>query len=131
MLARHFKSAVELGIAISELDAFRQLLGMLERGELVHADPRCPAVPNGFNMSSAEVLSNCGLTACLYGLVKRLSGRWMTEFSANSNLEELFCPWSIVGERTLSKITPQEAALALRNFLTLGEACWPELIGLF
>jgi hypothetical protein len=121
-------------LKIEERDhaALIQVLGMLERGELVHERTRDkghsfnPQVPNGFNMECSGTKTACGTVACIGGWVAYLTGR-SNEYV--NSLEELDCSlqelyWGNTNERT----TPDQAASALRNYLTLGEPRWGEVM---
>lgn len=133
MLAQNFKTADDLQITDIELRSLIGVLGMLERGELVHR--RDPFVAdaygsNEFNMGMT-LDSNCGTIGCIAGWAYYLSGREAFPQIAdnengweggNSELRRLFG----IGRSTysLDRITPAEAATALRSYLSTGEARW-------
>jgi hypothetical protein len=137
MLAQNFKTPADMGINDEEFDALRKVLGMLERGELVH-EPRedaareyhfDPQVPNGFCMDCSGEQTSCGTVACIGGWVAILMGRtrddinhYVNSTSANSSLYALY--WG----RTDRNIQPSQAAIALRNYLTHGEPRWDEAL---
>lgn len=145
MLAQNFKTAAELGIKDVELDALIKVLGMLERGEI-------PA--KAFNMgrfrpycedrSDAKIVAECGTIGCLCGwanfisdgaafpeiyelrggdpLMSRLPRGARHAFAMNNNTQ----PDLI--NRIWQEGTPASAAIALRSYLTTGEANWAEAL---
>lgn len=125
MLAQNFKTANELSITPPELLALIQVLGMLERGELVdaHFADECE---NGFNMG---VSGNCGTPACIGGwaafLMKIDQSSYLDRYdyfhrNKNAAMHELF--WN---ERATELPAPAaKAAMALRSYLTVGDARW-------
>jgi hypothetical protein len=130
MLAQNFKTATELKISEEEQAALIKVLGMLERGELVDA-PSCFYIThNGFNMNCQG--EGCGTAACIGGWVATIIGvRQKTYVNSyrpfdsmitrvrvknNCKLSDLY--WS----QTSAKVA--EAAIALRNYLTTGDAQW-------
>jgi hypothetical protein len=132
MLAQSFKSAADLQISDVELSSLITVLGMLERGELVHdADTYC-GFPRGqkFNMGVSLTESSCGTIGCIAGWAYAVSNRvafpemflddgWNRP---NKGLIKLFG----IGKNTynLSPYTTDQAAIALRSYLTTGEAKW-------
>jgi len=145
MLAQNFKTPDELQVTDAEFAALLQVLGALERGELRHYSlrGRRPSlranVPNGFSMSEHICQSGCNTVACIAGWAYVFSGRKVFGFNGgimgafyrndklSPALEELFYMYSQdPGE--LDTTTPQQAACALRNFLTYGEARWDEAL---
>lgn len=136
MLAQNFKTAAELHITDVELESLITVLGMLERGELPHADPHGDFSAGGFNLSYAELNVGCKTVACIAGWARHISGGrafpWahsanaFTRKSDNPALHELFLPAELYWKGALYNVTPQQAAVALRSFLTTGEARWSE-----
>lgn len=139
MLAQNFMTAADLGISDDELSALIKVLGMLERGELKYADASIyvgvdglPRIPDGFNMNIWASKEECGTVCCIGGTVDCLMGRRVDigiGFTAEDllqagkpGLDDLFYP-DILDRNA---ITPSQAASALRNFLTTGEARWSE-----
>lgn len=131
MLAQNFKTATDLGITEIEIESLIKVLGMLERGELNHApsgeDP-------GFNMGAPHIQLSCGTVGCIAGWARYISGGeafpWANRASAfqigGNSINELFVPSNYVAY--LSRIRPDQAAIALRNFLTFGEPRWEEAL---
>lgn len=139
MLAQSFLAAEALGLVEPEHAALVTVLGMLERGELRHVAPAWPDdidEPEGFaglfNMQFWFSNSECGTVACIGGTAELISGRNFRYAAAlNKNLMELFYPGYHEPEARIAdydKITPTQAARAIRNFLTFGEPRWAEVL---
>ena len=135
MLASNFMTPSALGISDVEFDALVKVLGMLERGEI--ADDQ-------FTMR--RVQHPCRTPACLCGWANHVSQGRAFPLHATSTrpwplsgittygprwkelpprVRELFA----YGGRTTDPVytaTPAQAAMALRSFLTQGEARWAE-----
>lgn len=141
MLAQNFMTAAELKLSEKEHAALIKVLGMLERGELIHADltkaRRLEDRPddgeiltNHFNMDQWRNKWDCGTVACIGGTAELVGGfRFRSgengQLGGNLDLEELCYPNIASG---YADITPQEAAQALRNYLTTGKAKWEEVL---
>lgn len=146
MLAQNFMTALALGISDVEHDALIKVLGMLERGELVHAKfpiARMFRGPNEFNMAATlHTGEGCGTIACLGGWAYLVSDKvafaGLIDGLASDdddlvaampiNLRRLFgigASWS-----TLNPRTPEAAAIALRSYLSTGEPSWAEAMAL-
>lgn len=139
MLAQNFKPAADLGITDSDHDALIKLLAILERGEVRHVeikDGTCvdPAgeFTGAFNMANIYTAGDCGTAACMAGTCDWLLG---TKFAPGGypadwpeTLHDLFCP-DAIEEKDWNTITVPQAASALRNYLTLGQPCWDEVLG--
>lgn len=141
MLAQNFKTAVDLGISDIELDALIKVLGMLERGEI-----------NQQTLDMANFLDeeDCGTVACICGWahlvsnqvafpeVKDIGHASAKLMKRPYELRMLFLVYDGLGEmmangpykhqRTVSSVLPDEAARALRSYLTTGEANWAEAL---
>lgn len=142
MLARSFLSAADLGIADVEQQALVKVLDMLELGELVHGKyplARMFRGSNEFNMAvTLDESSECGSIGCLCGWAHLASGRkaFVEIFSSTAENEERNVYALPTGLRKLFRfgtqagalfdIQPEQAAAALRNYLTTGEANWAE-----
>ncbi len=121
MLAQSFMTHTELGVTAEEHTALIKVLGMLERGELVH-DPFGDRVPNGFCMVTWG--ASCGTTACIGGWVAALNEVSQIEYvniSRSGNLRDLYWP-----SGNAYDATPAQAAFALRSFLSTGKPNWAE-----
>lgn len=114
MLAQNFKTPADLEISDDEFDALAKVLGMLEREEIRRDD---------FDMDWPD---GCGAPCCILGHARRLGAfrdEWLGGMPAAHCA--LFAPVTRV---RYSTITPDQAAIALRNFLTHGEPRWQEAL---
>lgn len=134
MLMQNFKGAVELGIADFEFRSLVTVLGMLERGELMHAEfalCKMSRKPNEFNMA-ATFDNHCGTIGCIAGWAHSVSGGKAFLEIVNGGLD-----WQLRNNQPLLKmfgigtscgvlysITPDQAATALRSYLTTSDAHW-------
>lgn len=144
MLAQSFQSAADIGINEIEFEALRTVLGMLERGELVHGKYPMASMfrrPNEFNMGATlDETSACGSIGCICGWAHVVSGHQAfadffnykgddTSEIINAmpvNLRRLFRFGAQLG--ALADIQPEQAARAIRNYLTIGDAKWHEAV---
>lgn len=132
MLAQNFKTPAELRISQAQFDALVKTLGILERNETVWVSIDCVSHHNiekikftgHFNMDVWQEPHKCGTVCCIGGTAELIGG---VEFDPHKNyaLWGLFYP-NINLE--YSKITVEQAACALRNYLTYGEAKWQEIV---
>ena len=136
MLAQNFKTPAELCLNDHEFAALQTLLGMLERGEIPHhkvgpltLDPELTC----FDMTDWH----CGSAACLGGWAEHLGKLPRMSLSARADrhkgMYDLFYPdgpdgHGVIPFRRLQGVTPSQAAIALRNFLTHGEPRWSEAL---
>lgn len=139
MLAQSFQSAADLGIADVEHQSLITVLGMLERGELVYGKYPIAKMfrgSNEFNMAATlDESSDCGSIGCLCGWAHIVSGREaFADFFAERRtyesmpvgLRRLFRFGAGLG--SLYAIQPEQAAIALRSYLTTGDAKWHEAV---
>lgn len=138
MLAQNFKTPADLRLTDLEFEALVKVLGMLERGELKHGDFKRREPGDWFNMKSYGLTDKCGTIGCIAGWARVVSNGvafpWaesdtanpLYNFTAKKNLRTLFIP-SLMAS-CWDKITPAQAAIALRNYLTHGEARWAEAL---
>jgi hypothetical protein len=132
VLAQNFKTAQDLGLLPQERDALIAVLGMLERGEIRDGE-------DGFDMSVFK--HECGTPSCICGWAHFVSNglafpevrqplmqQWKSARELNSRLPkgalELFDIGARLGVVAFAKAS--EAAIALRSYLTTGEARWKE-----
>lgn len=129
MLAQNFKSAEELGLKEVEVQALVTVLRMLEREEIAR---------EAFHMGYFK--HECRTPACICGWAHQVSrGKAFPElspqvgpmllyrrFNESPSIIELFRVTAVRGSG--SDITPAQAAIALRNFLTCGEPRWAEAL---
>ena len=128
MLAQNFLDPDVLGVSPAAQTALIKVLGMLERGELHHCRRGDDIRPNGFNLANHRVELACGTVACIAGwadIVARPRRLNLLRQAAKSTaLADLFAP----DDFSWHAITPEQAACALRNYLTLGEPLWHDVI---
>lgn len=128
MLAQNFKTAAELGISEIEWSSLVATLFALQRGEV-----------GGLNMGMYR--HDCGTPACLCGWAHHLSeGRAFPElanvrgfFGHDRTNEELAqrLPRELsalfgITLSTVPRPTTDQAAIALRGYLTTGRQAWAE-----
>lgn len=117
-----YMTAEALGIDPNEHQALIAVLGKLERGELRHVPAYGEAYDEfgdacGFNMFNWD----CDSVCCIGGWAEHMMS---SEFSmVEGALFRLFFP---EGDR--KSMTPDQAAQALRNYLTQGEPRWTEVL---
>ncbi len=129
MLAQNFMDAKSLGLTDKQHAALIATLHALDRGELAHGDHRRPTAPNGFNMDRLRTLTDCGTVACLKGWAEHFAVDYeLFGFAMGRPLRDLFMYVSQERPETLAwkraSVTPEQAAHALRNYLTTGESNW-------
>lgn len=135
MLAQNFMSAEALDLPTVERDALVAVLGMLERGDIAADTLRMDVL--------LHQVDGCATVGCLCGWAHVVShgtafpelaatparGAFVAYFLRDSlrrrlpeNVKRLFYfgAWS----SEMAQITPPQAATALRNFLTTGDAQW-------
>jgi hypothetical protein len=126
MLAQNFLDPDMLGISPTAQAALIKVLGMLERGELHHCRRGDDIRPNGFNLANHRVELTCGTVACIAGWADiaarphRLN--LLRQAAKSAALADLFAPENL----SWHTVRPEQAACALRNYLTLGEARWAD-----
>lgn len=144
MLAQSFQSAADLGITDVQHQALVTVLGMLERGELAYGKYPIAKMfrgSNEFNMAATlDESSDCGSIGCICGWAHIVSGReaFADFFSASVDTEERSLQAMPGGLRRLFRfgdglgslyaIQPEQAATALRSYLTTGDAKWHEAV---
>src|SRR5690606_20893760 len=132
----------ELGIPEKIYGGLVEVLGRMERGELVHVPVNLLAglietpirLPDaGFNMTYYETPAGveCGTACCICGWVALTVGMSAEEVRERANydpaLDDLFVPSAVSQPGALRSvrmhsITVEQAAEALRNYLTEGRA---------
>jgi hypothetical protein len=127
VLAQNFKTAKELDLADVEVEALISVLRMLERGDIAREE---------FHMGHFR--HECRTPACICGWAYHVSrGRAFSELISpygplllhrrvSQSVSELFRLTEARGSG--SEITPAQAAIALRNYLTHGEPRWAEAL---
>ncbi len=141
MLAQNFKTAADLDISNKRYVALLGVLGMLERDEIRHAPNITHGLAYGrkprvkqcfFNMDDIFARVDCGTSACIAGSADFFFKAGFTGGSGlvdglPENLIDLFCPGA-VSQSQWKHITAEQAATALRSYLTTGEANWADAL---
>src|SRR5271170_4938369 len=130
MLAQSFKTAKDLGLNNAERNALIKTLVLLETEKIKHAgfstswDLEYDGKFTGhFNMATWGRAAPCGTVACIGGTADRIGQleRSIADSArGNRALSELFNP-SCIDICQWVEITPEEAARALRSYLTTGD----------
>jgi hypothetical protein len=131
MLAQNFKTPADLKITDAEFEALVIVLRMLERGELRHEpNYKSPTIPNGFNMCNWGMIEPCGTVACIKGWARFATGNrgLFGDIERGDSVERLFTVDHVL-HGMWQDISTEQAAIALRNYLSSGEARWPEILG--
>lgn len=138
-----YMSAENLRIAEHTRDALIWVLGMLEAGELEQW--KGMTAGNKFDMGTAARRTGCGTAGCIagwasihmQGIKPNAAGIYiMTEeqadiasdfcADAHGDLARLFYAMDLTGRNSFSldEVRPDQAAKALRNYLTTGRPSW-------
>jgi hypothetical protein len=135
MLANNFMTPSALAISDAEFESLVKVLGMLERGEIPNAQ-----------FSMRRVQHPCRTPACLCGWANHVSGGRAFPLDAKPGptifSDVIYAPrWREMpralrdlfgyGGRAADPVytaTSSQAALALRSYLTRGEARWAEAL---
>jgi hypothetical protein len=141
MLAQNFMTPADLGLNDRQFDSLVKVLKLLEVGLLKHVSSPCYRYPGNtpdeinsqldpsfdglFNMASWVCDSECGTVACIGGTACLLAGDPLLFVDDPCSTEELFYPPH--GSQT-SRITTDQAARALRSYLTTGDPKWTEAV---
>lgn len=134
MLAQNFKSADELEISEVQHDSLRKVLVLLETGKLKHFQLLEPSLGHDrsfsgdFNMATYGSTHRCGTAACIAGTAELISDAKFIGVKRPVALSELFyascLQQSTLRHDPLELITPEQAATALRSYLTTGDSRW-------
>lgn len=119
MLAQSFMSAEDLGISELMRQSLVKVLVMFETEKFEHAKYDI-GTEHGFNMATWSGEGWCGTVKCIGGWAEHIGN-----FSIDSiprSLDRLFYPQ--VDSFRLEDITTEQAAIALRLYLTVGDAKW-------
>lgn len=143
MLAQNFMTAEALGITEKQRDALIKTLALMDSGKLSHTTsygayhpqehgfPGPRAFTGHFNMSEWGYRSDCGTVACIGGTAELLAGERL--FSPPNTLirthlppllQDLFYPAARTLLDSWDEITVEQAAMALRSYLTVGHPHW-------
>jgi hypothetical protein len=133
MLAQNFKTPSDLGISDAEFEALLKVLRMMERGEIKPSPEdaifdryQSAEPPTMFRMASTRGSADCGTACCILGWAWHLDdgmGRHLF-WTTNRALDELF----YTNTDGIYCRNPEQGAIALRNYLTFGEARWAEAL---
>lgn len=120
MLAQNFRTAADLGISDQMLSDLIQTLGRMERGEIT--DER-------FTMHAIGS-PDCGTSGCIMGWARgrRTNKAWPVAgdiLDRSDGLSRLFFPHHV---QNGFRANVEEAAMALRSYLSTGEANWAEAL---
>ncbi len=125
MLARNFLTPTELDISDKQFNALLQVLGMLERGELKmhHNWRKRKREPNTkyFDMGKWPE-RHCGSVGCIGFWAEKIGKVNMS--CVPEKLDNLFYNY----EATENETTTEQAAQALRNYLSTGKANWADVL---
>jgi hypothetical protein len=118
MLAQNFKTADDLGLTDQHLDALIKTLALMDSGKLTHVINY-----DYVNMADWSAPSECGTVCCIGGTAEYVGNISFGEIkNTNQKLHDLFYPYVV--EAGWDKITIAQAAIALRSYLTTGDARW-------
>lgn len=138
MLAQSFLSAAALEITEPQREALQKVLVLLETGKLQHSvvhdeyeDDAVVPFTGHFNMINwkSETENGCGTAACIGGTAELISGVKFGKWWHHNGLDSLFAPSrEAVPYSKWHDITTQQAARALRSYLTTGDPKWDEAV---
>jgi hypothetical protein len=133
MLAPNYMTADQLRISDELHAALIKVLGMFERGELVHAeynDGFLANVRTGFNLAVGWAHTECGTVGCYAGWSSIIMGVPSPNVLSNvmtAGLANLFFG-SQEHKFPLSTVNIEQATHALRNYLITGDPRWREVL---
>src|SRR5688572_22689470 len=132
MLAQNFMTAKDLQISEATRDALIKTLALMDSGGLVHKNidrlgigtRRDLSFDGLFNMGVWGVkYPTCGTVCCIRGTAQLISGQEIGEDEWTYEMSDLFLA---IETDALESITVEQAAMALRSYLTTGKPNWPE-----
>lgn len=130
MLAQNFKTAEDLGLTDAQKDALIKTLVLFETGKIEHREVTSrissmdenPTFCGYFNMQHWQAAHPCGTVACIGGTAELIGNvRFCNE---SKGLFALFHPYCIIAKMSWEDITTTQAAIALRSYLSTGDARW-------
>ncbi len=132
MLAQNFMTAADLGLTDEQHSALIKTLALMDAGKLVHVrdvewdSTKDEDVFSGhFNMSFWTAPHSCGTAGCIGGTAEMISGVKFPDL-LTEKLKVLFYPSRAceIADIDYEDITVPQAAMALRSYLTTGDARW-------
>jgi hypothetical protein len=135
MLAQNFQTPAALGLTDARHRALVLTLNALERGELCHEPFGPDDIKPGenftghFNMAMWNKECSCNTVCCIAGTAELLGGLevWDFESSINQNPGLFNLLYACDCKTPLSQITPAQAAITLRSYLTTGNSGWKHI----
>lgn len=132
MLMQNFLSYKQLRINKHEWEGLVKVLALFDCGDLEHVPAGSVGVEppkgcHGFNMTWFE----CNTARCIGGWVRAFGGkRFRDSYHRNKALNALYFPMfkNKAYHNDYGKVTVAQAAIALRSFLTTGDAKWDEAV---
>lgn len=137
-------SPAELDLTPEHHRALVLTLEYMRAGRIFHSPPVDIFGSDGnftghFNMRYWHRVADCGTVACIGGTAEMLGGVIFTDKARNNqDLYDLFHPFAVCAEtshhefmrlsKTWERITVEQAALALENYLATGSAGWKEIL---
>jgi hypothetical protein len=131
MLAQNFKTATDLGITDAQRSALQKTLVLMETGKMQHVPAGSdlkPLMDPGeyaglFTMHLTYADADCGTAGCIRGTAQMISGVYFDVCDLTTGLNDLFYEWAPCKNWDPSV---EQAAIALRNYLTFGEPRWAD-----
>jgi len=136
MLAQSFKAASDLGISEEHKSALEKTLVLMETGRIRHVpiqdyEEHAAYLAkgfSGFNMLEWAYSSACGTVACIGGTAELVGNVDFDTGMSPEGLRQLFYPDYENEEEEYNEITVEQAARALRNYLTTGRPDWDTVL---
>lgn len=143
MLAQSFLTAAQLKLTEHEHAALIDVLGRLERGEMQHVmDYGDQGYYRDGKISALEIeypfcmdVFECGTVRCMAGWCDALHGtrfaarcRESGHYAERSPSDDQLLNLFVTIDAELEDITVEQAACALRNYLTTGAPRWQEVL---
>jgi hypothetical protein len=130
MLMQNFMSADTLGLKEIEYTSLIKVLVMLETGQIERNKEEL-LIPGKmmFNMDDwCSGNHHCGTVSCIGGTAELVGGFKFVQWKIKHDRPELYELFYPTTYNNFSDITAQQAARALRNYLTTGKANWNEVL---
>lgn len=135
MLMQSFKTAKELHLSEPQVDALRKTLVMMETQQIefipygkvgILTEAYSGPVGNQrfcgkFNMAGSFMEMECGTAGCIRGTAMMISKVYLPTTGGSQGFTDLCYNW--IGDPNV-----EQAARALRNYLTYGEPQWKQVM---